>query len=251
MNEANDDRAQRAAPLVTAPAGPLPFLYRDDALLIVNKPSGLAAHRGHASERDNVLTRVRDQVGCYVYLVHRLDRATSGAIALVTHPALVEPVQRAFENHEVEKRYLALTRGLVPAALRVDYAIPRAEGSKERIAAVTDLRYLAAFEGRYALIEAVPRTGRYHQIRRHLAHLRSPIIGDTNYGDRKVNKLFRTRFGLLRLALHAHRLTLPHPVSGERVSVTAELGDDLLGPLSTMGLWPSKALLSTPEIGST
>ncbi len=250
VNDVKDDE-KSAAPLVTAPAGPLPFLYRDDDLVIVNKPSGLAAHRGHANERDNVLTRVRDQVGCYVYLVHRLDRATSGAIALVTQPALVEPLQRAFEQHEVEKRYLALTRGLVPATLRVDYAIPRAEGSQERVAAITDLRLLDAFEGRYGLVEATPRTGRYHQIRRHLAHLRSPIVGDTNYGDRKINKLFRARFGLMRMALHAHFLSLPHPRSGLRVSVRATPGPDLLGPWAAMGLWPSNALLSAPEIGST
>jgi len=233
-----------AAPLVTAPAGPLPFLYRDDALLIVHKPSGLAVHRGHAAESDNVLTRVRDQVGAYVYLVHRLDRATSGAIALVTRPALVEPLQRAFEAGEVDKRYLALTRGLLPSALQVDYAIPRAEGSKERVAAVTDFRPLGAFEDRYGLVEATPRTGRYHQIRRHLAHLQKPILGDTNYGDRKENRLFRERFGLFRLALHAYRLSLPHPVSGERVSVQVEPDLDLSAPLVAMGLWPTKGLLS-------
>ena len=251
VNEANDPSSCASAPLVTPPAGPLPFLYRDDVLLIVNKPSGLAVHRGHASDRDTVLTRVRDEVGAYVYLVHRLDRATSGAIALVTKPEYVEPLQRAFEHHQVEKRYLALTRGLVPSTLRVDYAIPRAEGSKERIAAITDFRCLDAFEGRYALVEAVPRTGRYHQIRRHLAHLRSPIVGDTNYGDRKINKLFRSRFGLMRLALHAHRLSLPHPVSGQRIEVEAELASDLSAPLEAMGLWPAKALLLAAEIGST
>lgn len=240
-----------AAPLVTAKAGPLPFLYRDDALLIVHKPSGLAVHRGHAAERDNVLTRVRDQVGSYVYLVHRLDRATSGALTLVTQPSFVEPLQRAFEAGEVHKHYLALTRGLIPTSLRVDYAIPRAEGSKERVAAVTDFRLLGSFEDRYGLVEASPETGRYHQIRRHLSHLRKPILGDTNYGDRKENRLFRERFGLFRLALHAHRLSLPHPVTGVRVSVEVEPDLDLREPLAAMGLWPSKGLLSATEIGST
>ncbi len=240
MSELDDGRENRAAsaPLVVAPAGPLPFLYRDDDLVIVNKPSGLAAHRGHASERDNVLTRVRDAVGQYVYLVHRLDRATSGAIALVLRPELVAPLQRAFEAGEVEKHYLALTRGRVPDAITVDHPIPRAEGSKERVPAVTELRLLGLFERRYGLVQAVPRTGRYHQIRRHLAHLRCPVIGDTNYGDRNENKLFRARFQLMRLALHAHRLSLPHPVTGARIQVSAELPDDLAGPLQAMGLWP-------------
>src|SRR4051794_21011076 len=96
-------------PLVTAAPGPLPVLYRDESLVIVNKPSGLAAHRGWSDEHgDYVLTRVRDQIGCYVYLVHRLDRATSGAVALVLEPTLVEPLQRAFAENRVHKHYLAL-----------------------------------------------------------------------------------------------------------------------------------------------
>lgn len=253
VSDIDEDRDKRraSAPLVMAPAGPLPFLYRDEDLVIVNKPSGLAAHRGHASERDNVLTRVRDAVGQYVYLVHRLDRATSGAIALVLRPELVEPLQRAFDAGEVEKRYLALTRGRVPSPLVVDYPIPRAEGAKERVPAITELRLLGLFERRYGLVEAVPRTGRYHQIRRHLAHLRCPVLGDTNYGDRTENKLFRTRFMLMRLALHAHSLSVPHPVTGARIRVEAPMPEDLAGPLAAMNLWPPNLLLTQPEISST
>lgn len=223
-------------PLVTAPPGALPVLYRDDALIIVNKPSGLAAHRGLANERDYVLTRVRDDLGRPVYLVHRLDRATSGAVALVLDPRLVEPLQRAFQEERVAKRYVALARGLLPPHQLVDYAIPRSrELPHERVSAQTELLSRAVFEDRYSLVEARPRTGRFHQIRRHLSHLRRPIIGDTNYGDRKENRLFRERFGLMRLALHAVSLTLPHPVTGERVAVQAPLPPDLAGPFAAMG----------------
>jgi tRNA pseudouridine65 synthase len=224
-------------PAVTAPPGPLPVLYRDDALIIVNKPSGLAAHRGWSDEGgDYVLTRVRDAVGQHVFLVHRLDRATSGAIALVLDRTLVEPLQRAFQEDRVDKRYLALARGSMPEQMLVDYAIPRGEDNKEdRVEARTEFRQLGLYAERYSLVEARPLTGRLHLIRRHLRHIFPPNIGDTTYGDGKENRLFRERFGLHRLALHAQSLSLPHPVSGELVRVQAPVPDDLGGPLRTMG----------------
>jgi tRNA pseudouridine65 synthase len=224
-----------STPLVTAAPGPLAVLFQDDVLIVVNKPSGLSAHRGLANEGgDYVLTRVRDMLQQPVYLVHRLDRATSGAICLVRAPAFVEPMQRAFQEERVEKRYLALARGKIPARITVDYPIPRGE-KLERVDARTSFRSLAVFEDRYTLVEAHPHTGRYHQIRRHLSHLRCPIIGDTNYGDRKENRLFRERFGLLRLVLHASRLSFPHPVSGQQIELCAPLMPDLAQPLAAMG----------------
>ena len=225
-------------PLVTAAPGPLDVLYRDDALIVVNKPSGLAAHRGLSSERgDYVLTRVRDALGQQVYLVHRLDRGTSGAIALVLDPRLVAPLQRAFQEGRVAKRYLLLARGALPEPeMLVDYAVPRSlETPTERVAAQTELSMRGLYANRYALVEARPLTGRYHQIRRHMKHLQRPIIGDTTYGDNKENRLFRERHGLLRLALHARELRIPHPVSEQPLTITAPLPPDLAEPLSEMG----------------
>lgn len=224
-------------PLVTAQKGPLQVLYRDDALIVVNKPSGLAAHRGLSNERgDYVLTRVRDALAQPVYLVHRLDRATSGAIALVLAPSLVEPLQRAFQEQRVQKRYVALARGLLPPQQVVDYAVPRSlEQPNDRVEAQTELCVRGVYAGRYPLVEAQPRTGRYHQIRRHMKHLHRPIIGDTTYGDGKENRLFRERFGIMRLCLHAFELTLPHPVTGEVLTVRAPLPPDLAVPFGAMG----------------
>lgn len=234
-----DQNNKRTTPLVTAAPGPLPLLYRDESLVIVNKPSGLSAHRGWSDERDYVLTRVRDQLGCHVHLVHRLDRATSGAVALVLDPSLVLPLQRAFEARDVDKRYLALLRGVMPEEILVDYALPKGESSRdERVEAQTEFRRLGVFEDRYSLVEARPLSGRLHQIRRHASHLRHPLIGDTNYGDRAENRKFRERFQLFRLALHAIKLTLPHPRTGHTIEVEAPLPDDLASPLGAMGLWP-------------
>lgn len=226
-----------STPLVTAKAGPLDILYRDDALIVVNKPSGLASHRGLSNEHgDYVLTRVRDAVGKPVYLAHRLDRATSGAIALVLEPRWIEPFQRALQENRVAKHYLALTRGVVPEEFAVDYAVPRSlETPDDRVSAQTEFTRLGVFDNRYSLVEARPATGRYHQIRRHLKHIHHPIIGDTTYGDGKENRKLRERFGLLRLVLHATRLTLPHPVTGARLDIHAPLMSDLAEPLSAMG----------------
>ncbi len=228
-------------PLTRAAPGPLPVLYQDDVLVVVNKPSGLAAHRGWSDEDgDYVLTRVRDAVGQRVHLVHRLDRATSGAILLVRGSELVEPLQRAFQEGRVDKRYLALARGAMPEHTVVDYAIPRGEDDKrDRVDARTEFRLLAMYAGRYSWVEAHPTTGRLHQIRRHLRHIFRPIIGDTTYGDGKENRLFRERFQLRRLALHASSLTFPHPVSGAQIRVVAPLPEDLEGPLREMGLVPA------------
>jgi tRNA pseudouridine65 synthase len=227
-----------AAPLVNAPRTPLSILYRDEALVIINKPSGLSAHRGYGSEHgDYVLTRVRDALGQHVFLAHRLDRATSGAMALALDPIWIPPLQRAFERGEVKKRYLALVRGVLLGEHHVDYAIARADGpDAPRVAAQTTFRSLAVLEGAFTLLEAEPLTGRYHQIRRHLKHLRHPIVGDTTYGDGKQNRKARARFGLLRLFLHASKLQVPHPVTGQLVEVVAPLPEELTRTLRMLGL---------------
>lgn len=215
---------------------PVEVLHRDAELVVVNKPSGLAVHRGYSSEHgDYLLTRVRDAMGQHVHLVHRLDRATSGAIALTLAAQWVLPLQKAFEEQRVTKRYLALVRGRFPAGeLLVDYAIPRGDGVAERVAAQTQFRLVAELD-RFSLVEATPLTGRYHQIRRHLKHLRHPIAGDTTYGDGKQNRYVRERFGLMRLFLHASQLGLPHPATGDSITVEAPLPQVLAHTLRELG----------------
>jgi tRNA pseudouridine65 synthase len=233
-----------APPLVTAPRHPIEVLYQDEALIIVNKPSGLSAHRGYSSEHgDYVLTRVRDALGERVFLAHRLDRATSGAIALVRDARWVAELSRAFEQGQVKKGYLALARGVLPGEHLVDYAIPKCDGrDAPRVSAQTLFRSLSVLEGRFTLLEAEPLTGRYHQIRRHLKHLRHPIVGDTTYGDGKQNRLARERFGLLRLFLHARKLDLPHPSSGKLVQVVAPLPEELVRTLRMLGFSAAEEL---------
>jgi tRNA pseudouridine65 synthase len=212
----------------------LPVLHRDGFLLAVNKPSGLAVHRGAAQDRLVALQLVRNLAGRHVHAVHRLDRATSGALLFALDAGTTRRMQEKFAASEVEKRYLALVRGIPPEEGTIDHPVPRAAG-ESRIPAVTDFRRLAIFAG-YALVEARPRTGRFHQIRRHFKHLSHPLIGDVRYGKGEHNRLFRERFGLHRLALHALELGFEHPETGDAVRIVAPLPEDLAAPLRAMGM---------------
>lgn len=198
------------------------ILHRDARCVVVDKPAGLATHRGWAAEEDALVQRARDLVGAYVYPVHRLDRGASGVVLL----ALDKDAARAFSEAwpEAEKRYVAITRGPPPEHTIVDHPIPNAEDGP-RVAAVTEVWRRETF-GRYALVEAWPRTGRLHQIRRHLKHLSCPLIGDANYGKSEHNRIWRERFGLGRLALHAASLSVAHP-DGGRLEAAAPLALDL------------------------
>lgn len=198
------------------------ILHRDARCVVVDKPSGIATHRGWADDDDALLQQVRDAVNVYVYPIHRLDRGASGIVLF----ALDREAARAFSEawDQAEKRYLAITRGHPPEHVVLDHAIPKAPG-EERVPAVTELRRLETF-GRYALVEARPRTGRLHQIRRHCKHLACPLIGDVRYGKGEHNRIFRTQHGLHRLALHAAALTVPHPDGGSLV-VECALAEDL------------------------
>jgi len=212
----------------------LPILYRDGLLLAVNKPSGIAVHRGLSRERIAVLQLARTAVGKRVYPVHRLDRATSGALLLALDSGTARRLQQKLEAGEVGKRYLALVRGIPPEEGVIDHPVPRSPRGP-RVPAVTEFRRLATFE-RYALVEARPLTGRFHQIRRHFKHLSHPLIGDVRYGKGEHNRIFRERFGLHRLALHAVELAFDHPETGERLRIVAPVPDDLAEPLRAMGM---------------
>jgi tRNA pseudouridine65 synthase len=230
--------------------------------VVVDKPAGVVVHRGWADDDGGVLVRLRAQLGRRVWPVHRLDRGASGALAFALDAEAAAALGRAFaegagqageggvggagqgdeggEGGEgggaVEKRYLALVRGHPPDELVIDHPIPAREGGP-RVPAVTHVRRLGTWE-RYALVEARPRTGRLHQIRRHLKHISCPLIGDVNYGKGEHNRLFRARFGLDRLALHAAYLRLPHPGTGLPVVIEVAPSGVLAACLGAIGLAP-------------
>jgi tRNA pseudouridine65 synthase len=163
--------------------------------------------------------------------VHRLDRGASGVLLFGLSSEAARALCQQFEHHSVQKTYVALVRGAPPDTIVVDHPL-RPDNSDVPQPAVTEVRRLAQL-GRYAWVEARPRTGRLHQIRRHLKHLSCPIIGDVRYGKGEHNRLFRERYALHRLALHARALEFRAP-HGAAVRVEAELPNDLAQTLKTL-----------------
>lgn len=245
-----------------AAAPDLPVLYRDDALLIVDKPAGLIVHRGWANDRVTALDLARSLAGCWVYPAHRLDRGTSGVLVFGLSPAAARALERAFAADLVQKRYLALVRGMAPDAITIDHAIAKEEG-KPKVPSTTHVARVAHCEvendetgvtRRYSWVEARPETGRPHQIRRHLKHIAHPIVGDVRYGKAEHNRLFRRRFGVERMVLHAAEFSFPHPTEARRVSVSAPLPDELVALLRALGLGavpqPATLAAATSELAA-
>jgi tRNA pseudouridine65 synthase len=212
-------------------------LYEDDQMIIVNKPSGIAVHRGWDNEPVNATKLIRKLSGRRAVPVHRLDRATSGVLVFAFDGGTAGMLQDHFRDKTIDKRYLALVRGVTPEGGVIDHPVPK-KIKGPRVDAVTRFARLGVIEDRYSLVEAYPETGRTHQIRRHLKHLNHPLIGDTRYGDGKENRRFRSDFGLLRLALHAVEVRFRHPHSGEALHIVAPPPDDLRVPLERMGFAP-------------
>ncbi len=208
------------------------FIYRDEYFVAINKPNGLLVHRSHiaADASEFALQIVRDILGRYVYPVHRLDRKTSGVLLFALSSEMAKALQKLMESGAVQKRYLAIVRGYFTDEINHNHPLINEAGKIQE--AETLFRGLKTTEielslgkfptSRYSLIEAFPRTGRMHQIRRHLDHLRHPIIGDRPWGCNKQNKLFLEKWNMNTMMLHAESLVLPHPVSGEIMTLRAD-----------------------------
>lgn len=210
-------------------------LYEDDKIMVVDKPSGLAAHGG--SGLDFGLIEAMRSISAphaKLELVHRLDRETSGCIMLASKRSALRELHRQFREREVDKHYIALVQGQWPAALqRVDAPLLKTTSEAgERMVkvhrdgqtAATNFRVLQRFSDA-TLVQASPVTGRTHQIRVHALHAGHPLFGDDRYGERGANKACRAQ-GLKRLFLHASRLSFTN-MAGERITVEAELDRSL------------------------
>ncbi|MDH5492548.1 MAG: pseudouridine synthase, partial [Myxococcales bacterium] len=192
-----------------------------------------------------VLQTLRDQIRRYVYPIHRLDRATSGALAFALSPDHAREAQQAMQQGQFEKHYLALVRGTPRERFVIDEPM-RNDGGEEPVEAITEVQRLFVTEHGFSLVRALPRTGRRHQIRRHLRRHHHELGGDVNHGKGPINRRLRAEFGLHRLALHALALHLPHPQSGAPLRLQARLPEDLRAPLRRMGV--PEALLRSLEM---
>jgi tRNA pseudouridine65 synthase len=235
------------------------ILYYDDCLIAVHKPSGLLVHRSLIDKHETrfALQLVRDRIGRRVYPVHRLDKPTSGVLVFALDADSARALTAAFTAGQVHKRYRALVRGYTAESGLIDYALREesdpmtdalTDPDKGPQPAVTHYRRLATVElphpvgrhpsTRYSLLELEPRTGRKHQIRRHLKHIFHPVIGDTTHGDGRHNQFFRDHFGNRRLLLAATSVSLIHPRRGEPLEITAPLAADFQRVVDAMG-WGS------------
>ena len=230
----------------------LPILYEDEALLVVDKPAGIAVHGGSGMSF-GVIEALRRQhpQERFLELAHRLDRETSGLLLVAKKRPALKILHALFREgggpgQGVDKRYLLLVRGRWMTPVRHvglplhKYLLERGEHRGERRVRVapdgkpshTVFRLLARWE-RFSLLEAGLRTGRTHQIRVHCAHLGFPIAGDEKYGDFALNRTL-SKEGLKRMFLHAWEMTLPHPVSGEEMRLRAPLPGALHGFLDDL-----------------
>ena len=177
---------------------------------------------------------LRDQMGKHVFPVHRLDRKTAGIVLFGLNADIHKAMQQMFAEKEVTKRYLAIVRGYTENHGTIDYRLRKENGKMQE--AITHYKTLDRTElnipfgkhstSRYSLLELQPKTGRKHQIRRHLAHIHHPIIADRPYGDNQQNKLFKEKFGLMTMMLHAWKLGFQHPVTGEHIAIVADVQDE-------------------------
>ncbi|YCM43933.1 pseudouridine synthase [Verrucomicrobiaceae bacterium 227] len=205
---------------------PLEILYRDEALIAVNKPAGQLVHPSdHPHPDDEVTMKIlRDQIGLNVHALHRIDRPTCGVLLFTTEPDIVRILRPAFDNQLIEKTYLAVIIGH-PAADAWTCGEPLRKKEKAPLReARTDFKVLDRLPSQLALIEAKPKTGRFHQIRRHLLHAGHPIVGDYLYAGIERSDELGTRLGTgTRMLLQAKELTLAHPVTRELLTITAPL----------------------------
>lgn len=225
------------------PAAVFPVVFEDDALLVIDKPAGVAVHGG-SGVSFGVIEQLRAAHPDWKYLelVHRLDRETSGLLMIAKRRSALVRLHDMLRNNVPDKRYFALVQGVwkdPKRAVRLPlfkYNLPdgerRVRVQDDGVPAHTIFRLQRNFTD-CTLLEAELKTGRTHQIRVHLASIGYPILGDEKYGDFALNKALH-KHGLRRMFLHAWSLQLPHPLTGEPLQLQAPLPAELQDYLESL-----------------
>jgi tRNA pseudouridine65 synthase len=241
MKSAQVPRTERPDPLVV--------LRQGEGWAALAKPPGVVVHRNALMRHEYaVLQRARDTLGCRVWPVHRLDRPTSGVLLFATERSLAGPLHQALTAEDSTKTYVAFVRGCFPhdGPLVVETPIPDGEGGHREARSVVTCIGRSEVP-RCSLLRVEPRTGRTHQVRRHVRDLHHPIIHDGDHGDSRVNRWWRENHGVRRIGLHALTIDF-QPPAGERLQVVCPLFDDQAALWATLPWW-SAALKEQPELG--
>lgn len=234
----------------------IPILFQDDDLIVINKPHGLLVHKTKMDfyEMTSALDYLREKFGNELYSVHRLDKPTAGVLVFARSKEMARVLSEQFASHSVKKEYWAIVRGIPKDFTEINHALKeeidplsdkKARTDKPAQEAITQVKLLATAElpikvdkyptSRYALVSAMPITGRKHQIRRHLRHINHPIIGDINHGSSKHNRFFENEFKVRKLLLICTQMTFQHPKTGIQLSIKADLSQDFKFIMEKLG----------------
>lgn len=227
------------------------ILYRDADLVAIEKPAGFHVHkpedrRMKVSRDLIVLHNLRDQINEYVYPVHRLDAGTEGVLVFALNKDTARDLSMQWPSGSVRKKYFAIARGWANDEGVIDIPL-ELDSTNVPVPALTNYKTHQRVElpfavgkrhptARYSLVEANPETGRFHQIRRHLARLSHPLVGDSVHGDSHHNRFFRTQLEAPGLWLKAKEIEFNHPKTGERVKIISPWSARWLALFKTLNL---------------
>lgn len=209
------------------------ILYQDEHLIAIHKPCGFMVHRSSLDPytTDLVLQHLRNQIKQRIYPIHRLDRKTSGILLLALSKESLTKMNILFKERKVEKEYLAICRGYTDEKFTIDYPLTSPSGKLQD--ACTEGVTIDQSElpwqtskfatSRYSLVRLKPITGRTHQLRKHMAHVFHPIIGDRPHGCNKQNRYFKNNYDITNMMLHAHSLKFLHPFTNEPIEQICEV----------------------------
>jgi len=225
---------------------PLKILYQDPWLVAIYKPAGIHVHPTPLSRHETtVMQLLRNQLDQWVYPVHRLDRGTAGVLLFGLDSQTSSRLGHTFQNRDIQKTYLALTRGWLPDEGTLETPV-RAKEEKEHKSAFTGYRCLKKIElpfavgpyssARYSLVSLHPKTGRRHQLRVQLSKANHPIVADRLYGDGRHNQFFLQHFHWKRILLFATSLELAHPVTNEPLQLHTGLDIEAQRLFDQLGL---------------
>jgi tRNA pseudouridine65 synthase len=213
------------------------IIFEDNYILAINKPNDLLVHHSHYArniDEESLMEMVNDKYG-KMHLVHRLDRKTSGIILLAKSIESLHKFQDLFTERNISKIYYAVVRGFSPAKGSIDTPIRIDETTtyKEALTLYTTLKNIELDvpvqpyeKSRYSLIKLEPKTGRMHQLRKHMNKISHPIVGDYKHGDRFHNRNFEQNYNWHNLFLHAQQLSFVHPFTDKQLTIQASFPEN-------------------------